>query len=83
MFSQASVILSTGGGGEFCIQGGGSTLGGSTSEGVCVRGGLHSGGLGRPPHWILRDTVKERAVRILLECNLVHECVDSVAGLGT
>ena len=24
-----------------------------------------------PPHWILRDTVNERAVRILLECILV------------
>ena len=36
------------------------------------RGGLHpGGGLGRPPSRILRDTVNERAVHILLECSLV------------
>ena len=40
---------------------------------VCTReGGLHPGvGKPPPPHWILRDTVNERAVRILLECILV------------
>ena len=47
-------------------------------QGVCLGGGLPpggqglhpGGGLGRPP-WILRDTVKEQAVHILLECILV------------
>ena len=34
---------------------------------VCIQGGLHPGGLGIP-HWILRDTLNERAVHILLEC---------------
>ena len=38
---------------------------------------VHGGGvciqeeLGRPPHWIPRDTVYERAVRIVLDCILV------------
>ena len=45
--------------------------GGMCGRGACVVvGGMH----GRPhmPHWqILRDTVNERAVRILLECILV------------
>ena len=45
--------------------------------GVCIQGDLHlEGGLrrggGRPPNRILRDTVNERAVRILLECILVY-----------
>ena len=36
-------------------------------------GGLHpGGGQTPPPHRILRDTVSEQAVRILLECTLVY-----------
>ena len=37
-------------------------------------GGLHPGGWAdpSPPHRILRDTVSEQAVRILLECTLVY-----------
>ena len=58
---------------------GGLHLGGSASKGVCILGSLHSGrfasrvDLGRPPLPLrmLRDTVNERAVRILLECILV------------
>ena len=64
MFSQASVILS----------GGVYIRAGSASREVCIQGDLHPEGLGRtppPPHRILRDTVKERAVRIQLECILV------------
>ena len=38
--------------------------------GVRGRGGVH--GRGHPPQQILRDTVNERAIRILLECILVH-----------
>ena len=65
MFSQASVILSTGG---VYIRAGSAS-----------RGGLHSGGsasrgVGQntpSPYRILRDTVQERAVRIQLECILV------------
>ena len=58
MFSQASVILSTGVGGLL------------HREGWCAppRG---VGGWADPPIWILRDTVNERAVRIVLECILV------------
>ena len=35
--------------------------------------GLHQGGVGQtpPPHLIVRKTVNERAVRILLDCILV------------
>ena len=44
---------------------------------ACVAGGCVAGGgrawYTRPPHWqILRDTINERAVRILLECIIVH-----------
>ena len=48
--------------------------------GACMAGGMHCGGMhGRGHVWwggghawqILRDTVNERAVRILLECILV------------
>ena len=35
-------------------------------------GGLHGGDWADPPHGILRDTVNERAVRILLECILIE-----------
>ena len=50
---------------------GGLTPGGrSASRRVCLQGGLHLGGWADPP-WILRDTVNERAVRILLQCILV------------
>ena len=60
MFSQASVILSMG------VGGGGSAASGGL---VCPPGGW---GLGKPPPiWILRNTVNERAVRIVLECILV------------
>ena len=40
---------------------------GAWAGGVCDRGGMHA-----PHHQILRDTVNERAVRILLECILVN-----------
>ena len=59
---------------------GGLHPGGSASiAGVCIQAGLHPGGGlhlgegGADPHWILRDTVNERVVRILLECILVVE----------
>ena len=41
---------------------------------VCIQEGLPpgGGGLDRPSEWILRDTVNERAVRILLECILLR-----------
>ena len=47
-------------------------------EWICIQEGLHSGGVcmqgvGRPPYWMLRDTVNERAVHILLECILVSK----------
>ena len=42
----------------------------SVHKGVCIQGGLHRGWATPPPNWILRDTVNERAVRILLECIL-------------
>ena len=64
--------LHPGGGRGVCIQGG-LHPGGSASIG---RGGIHLGGStsrSRPTHRILRDTVNERAVRILLECILVTE----------
>ena len=48
-----------------CIQG----------RGVCIQGGLHGGA--DLLHWILRDTVNERVVRILLEYILVT-CVIAV-----
>ena len=63
MFSQASVILSMGGGGGL-HPGGGS---------VSVGGGVSASGVGvtRPRNQILWDTVNERAICILLECILV------------
>ena len=72
MFLHLSVILFTGGGGfPACITG-------HMTRGVCIQGGLHLGGsaLGwgvvkTPSPGILWDTVKEWAVRILLECILV------------
>ena len=47
---------------------------GCMAEGVCMAGGAWQGGMhGRGCVWqILRDTVNERAVRILLECILVR-----------
>ena len=56
-FSQASVILSTGGrvGFPACITGHmtrGSASRGSASEGVCITGALHPGQLGRPPRYM-------------------------------
>ena len=44
---------------------------GSASMGVCIRRGWAD-----PPHWVLRDTINERAVRILLECILVETILD-------
>ena len=78
MFLHLCVILFTGGRrftsrrpasgglnpGGFCLQGG-SASGGLDPVGVCI------GVVGQTPHWILWDTVNERAVRILLECILV------------
>ena len=44
--------------------------GGYAWQGACVTGGMH-GRAHMPPQQILRDTVNERVVRILLECILV------------
>ena len=60
------VCHSVHGGGESACTG--SLYPGKSAPG---RGGLHPGVGKPPPHWILRDTVNERAVRILLECILV------------
>ena len=55
-----------------CMHGRGACVAG----GVCVAGGMCGGGVhgwgGRGAWQILRDTVNERAVRILLECILVE-----------
>ena len=72
---------------EFCIGGGLHPGQGSASRGGLHPGGLHPGGLDRPhPHRILRDTVNERAVCILLECILVTSATTShyrhLAGFG-
>ena len=58
---------------------GGMHGGGHVWQGMCVVGGMHGRGacmVGAGEHaWqILRDTVNERAVRILLECILVYRC---------
>ena len=52
--------------------------GGVHGRGVCMAGGMHGRGMcmaggmcGRAPQQILRNTVNERAIRILLECILV------------
>ena len=65
---RVSRILSTGGGGA-CVVGGHVWQGGVHGRGACVAGGhvWHA----CPPWQILRDTVNERAVYILLECILV------------
>ena len=56
-----------------CLQGEGSGSGGFCIQGGSgSSGGLHGGG--KTPSWILRDTVNEWAVRILLECILVLFC---------
>ena len=61
-----------------CIQ-----WGGLHPWGVCIQRGLHPGGFGLtpPPHRIPRDTVNERAVRILLECILVFSLFISLCVL--
>ena len=52
-----------------CMAGGHAWQGGMHGRGACMAGGVHGGGCA----WqILRDTVNERAVRILLECILVN-----------
>ena len=74
VFIQGSLYLR-----GFCIKGG------LHPRKACIQGDLHSLGLGSPPNkvcinggWadppspgILRETVNQRAVRILLECSLV------------
>ena len=59
---------------------GGCVAGGVWQRGACVAGGVHGRGghawqgvrgTHAPPTDTLRDTVNERAVRILLECILV------------
>ena len=60
-----SICHSVHGEGGVCIQEG------MHPGGVCIQGGgLHPGD-GQTPHWILRDMVNERVVRILLECILI------------
>ena len=72
IFSQASVILSTGGGGGVRGRGGHAWQGGHVL-GVCMAGVFGRGVCMTctPPRQILwlRHTVNERAVRILLECS--------------
>ena len=64
MFLHLCVILFTGG---VYLQGWGMSASGE--------GCLPPGGLQNPdPHWILRDTVNERAIRILLESIPVFSC---------
>ena len=97
VFSQASAILSTTWGRsasreEVSILGGGEVA----YRVLCILGGgdLHSGGfasrwgLGSPPppktHWVLRDKIKKRVVRILLDCILVdsvstYRCILNVS----
>ena len=51
-----------------CVAGRGVCVAG----GACEAGGMHGRGVAHTfPQQILRDTVNERAVRILLECILV------------
>ena len=62
-----------------CIAGGMHGRGGAWQGGIHGRGGVHAK---HAPQQILRDTVNERAVRILLECILALTiCVDSTIGL--
>ena len=69
-----------------CMAGKGACIaGGVHGRGACIaggvhgrghvwQGGMHSGGGGHV--WqILRDTVNEQAVHILLECILVYHCI--------
>ena len=54
------------------VQGGGVCMHWeSVPREVCTREGGSASRGGQTPHWILRDTVNERALRILLECILV------------
>ena len=56
-----------------CVAGGPCVVGGHAWQGACVAGGMHDRGCMAGGHaWqIPRDTVNERAVRLLLECILV------------
>ena len=65
MFLQAYVILSTGGGGSASVHAG---IPPPPQEQTPPPGTRHP----PPEHSMLGDTVNERAVRILLECNLVQ-----------
>ena len=78
--------------GGVCVAGGMCGGGHAWQEGVCGRGHAwwgcvwHGGACvaAPPPHQILRDTVNERAVRILLECILVsklHRATSEVSSL--
>ena len=73
MFSQASVILITGGGVSVAVQGA-LHPGGSLSGGSLSRGGLC---YGDPPYG------NERAVCIPLECILVSFCLHPCLELST
>ena len=66
-----------------CGEGGQAWQGGMHGEGVCVvklacmaKGGCSKG---RGMCGIRRDTINERAVRILLECILVDKCTEPLA----
>ena len=51
-----------------------------STEGICIQGGgLPPGGWADPPHGILRDTVPEWTVHILLECILVFYKVGRIS----
>ena len=58
-----------------CMAGRVCVVGGMHGRGVCVARGAWQGGMHATctPWHILRDSVNERAVRILLECILVHQ----------
>ena len=59
----------------------------SVCQEFCPRGGEYLGrcppaGTPPPPHQILRDTINERAVRILLECILVQSIIMTFTFFG-
>ena len=62
-----------------CMSGGHAWQGACMARGgACVAGGCMAGGMhSRGARQILRDTVNERAVRILLECILVCHFIET------
>ena len=68
-------------GGGTCMAGRHAWIRGMHGRGVCVAGGCAWQGEVCMPQQILRDTVNERAVRILLECTFVTVGVDIMSVL--